>query len=213
MIFANSARIKAMTIARARISHQFRAAGANPPAFAPRNRSSCLGVVGALTLGALAFAAGGCGFQLQGAGVLPDVVATTYLDSAKRYTEFHDSLTDALTARGVELTDTRNEAGAVLRILEDTTGQRVLSVSARNTPQEYEVFYAVGFTLEAGDAALIDNEFLVATRSYSYDATRVLGMSAEEQLLREALAEDLARRVLRRIEGVQAAAANEVTSP
>ena len=166
----------------------------------------------ALLLGALAGAAAGCGFQLQGAGVLPEAVATTYVESPQRYTEFHVRLSDALAARGVELAESRDEAGAVLRILEDTTGQRVLSVSARNTPQEYEVFYAVGFSLEAGGTALIDNEFLVATRSYSYDPTQVLGMAAEEQVLREALAEDLARRVLRRIAGVQAVATREVTS-
>ena len=154
-------------------------------------------------LGAFAVTAAGCGFQLQGAGVLPDVVATTYVEVPQRFTEFHLRLTDALTSRGVELTESREEAGAVLRILEDESGQRVLSVSARNTPQEYEVFYAVGFSLEAGGTALIDNEFLVATRSYSYDPTQVLGMSAEEQVLREALADNLARRVLRRIEGVQ----------
>ena len=161
---------------------------------------------------ALAGAAAGCGFQLQGVGVLPDVVATTYVEAPRRFTEFHARLTDALTAQGVELTESRDDAGAVLRILEDASGQRVLSVSARNTPQEYEVFYAVAITLEAGGAALIDNEFLVATRSYSYDPTQVLGMSAEEQVLREALAEDLARRVLRRIAGVQAVAAREVSS-
>ena len=170
-------------------------------------------VIPALSMGALAGAVGGCGFQLQGSGILPDVVATTYLESPKNYTEFHDSLINALAARGVELADSRSDAGAVLRILEDTSGQRVLSVSARNTPQEYEVFYTVGFSLEADGDALIDNEFLVATRSYSYDATGVLGMTSEEQMLREALAEDLARRVLRLIEGVQPDSANIVASP
>ena len=166
-------------------------------------------VARALALGALLGAcAGGCGFQLQGTGLLPDAVATIYLESAKPYTEFHNSLRTALRARGVELAGSRGDAGAVLRILEDTSGQRVLSVSARNTPQEYEVFYAVGFSLEADGAGLINDEFLVATRSYSYDATRVLGMTAEEQMLREALAEDLARRVLRLIEGVQPATAS-----
>ena len=160
-----------------------------------------------MPLGALACVAAGCGFQLQGSGVLPEVVATTYVEAPERYTEFHIRLTDALAARGVELAESRDGAGAVLRIVEDTTGQRVLSVSARNTPQEYEVFYAVGFSLEAGGTALIDKEFMVATRSYSYDTAQVLGMSAEEQVLREALAEDLARRVLRRIEGVRPSAA------
>ena len=144
---------------------------------------------------------------------MPEAVATTYVETPRRYTEFHTRLSDALAARGVELAESRAEAGAVLRILEDTSGQRVLSVSARNTPQEYEVFYAVGFSLEAGGTSLIENEFMVATRSYSYDPTRVLGMSAEEQVLREALADDLARRVLRRIEGMQPAAGSALVSP
>ena len=193
-----------MTLPAAQSAHQSPAWSPGSSAVAGRTLPSALVRLRvALVLGALAGAAAGCGFQLQGAGVLPEVVATTYVEVPQRFTEFHLRLTDALTSRGVELTESREEAGAVLRILEDESGQRVLSVSARNTPQEYEVFYAVGFSLEAGGAALIDNEFLVATRSYSYDPTQVLGMSAEEQVLREALADDLARRVLRRIEGVQ----------
>ena len=202
-----------MTLPAAQPAHQSPARSPCSPAVAGRTLPSALVHLRvALLLGALAGAAAGCGFQLQGAGVLPDVVATTYVEAPQRFTEFHLRLTDALISRGVELTESREEAGAVLRILEDETGQRVLSVSARNTPQEYEVFYAVGFSLEAGGTTLIDNEFLVATRSYSYDPTQVLGMSAEEQVLREALAEDLARRVLRRIEGVQPAAATALVS-
>lgn len=192
-----------MTLPAAQPAHQSPASSPGPPPVAGRTPPNAPARLRRLLLGALAGMAAGCGFQLQGAGVLPDVVATTYVEVPQRFTEFHLRLTDALTARGVELTESREDAGAVLRILEDESGQRVLSVSARNTPQEYEVFYAVGFSLEADGAALIDNEFLVATRSYSYDPTQVLGMSAEEQVLREALAEDLARRVLRRIEGVQ----------
>lgn len=142
----------------------------------------------------------GCGFQLEGSGALPASVATTYLDTEKPYTEFYDSLRDALRARGTELVDSRQDAAAVLRILEDTSGQRILSVSARNTPREYEIFYAITFTLEAEGDRLIETETLVVTRSYTYDETQVLGKSAEEQVLRESLAQDLARQVLRRME-------------
>jgi len=142
----------------------------------------------------------GCGFQLEGSGVLPSLVATTYLDTDKPYTEFYDSLRSALRAQGAQVVDSRQNAGAVLRILADTTGQRVLSVSARNTPTEYEVFYAVTFSLESQGSNLIETESLVVTRSYTYNEAQVLGMSAEEQILRESLAQDLARQVLRLIE-------------
>ncbi|MED5535020.1 MAG: LPS assembly lipoprotein LptE [Pseudomonadota bacterium] len=142
----------------------------------------------------------GCGFQLEGSGRLPVSVAATYLDTQKPYTEFYDSLRDALEARGAELVDSRQEAGAILRILDDSSGQRILSVSARNTPREYEIFYTVTFSLEAEGTSLIETESLVVTRSYTYDDTQVLGKSAEEQILRQSLAQDLARQVLRLIE-------------
>jgi LPS-assembly lipoprotein len=107
--------------------------------------------------------------------------------------------------RGAEVVQSRQEAGAVLRILEDTSGQRILSVSARNTPREYEIFYVITFSLESEGASLIENETLIVTRSYTYDATQVLGKSAEEQVLRESLAQDLARQVLRLMEVHQSA--------
>jgi len=88
----------------------------------------------------------------------------------------------------------------VLRILEDATDQRVMSVTARNVPREYEIFYTVTFELEAGSQQLIEPQSLVATRVYAWSETEVLGKAAEERLLRQALADDLARRVLRRIE-------------
>jgi LPS-assembly lipoprotein len=83
----------------------------------------------------------------------------------------------------------------------------VLSVSARNIPREYEIFYAVTFSLTVGSETLITNESLVVTRAYTYDETQVLAKAAEEEILRQALAEDLARRVLQRIQALGATAA------
>jgi LPS-assembly lipoprotein len=90
----------------------------------------------------------------------------------------------------------------VLKIIGDATGQRVLSVSARNIPREYEIFYQVTFSLTIGGDQIIEPESLVMTRSYTYDETQVLAKSREEQELRRSLAEDLARQVVRRIEAM-----------
>jgi len=144
----------------------------------------------------------GCGFHLAGTGSLPAAMQTTYLDSGEPYSEFYSSLSEALRRRGLDLVDSRTEAGARLIISEDSSGQRVLSVSARNIPREYEVFYAVTFSLEADGQALMGPELLVARRNYTHDETEVLGKEREESILRRALAEDLARQVVRRIEAV-----------
>ena len=144
-------------------------------------------------------ALGGCGFQLEGGGTLPVATAVTYVDAINTRTDFYGSLADALRARGVEVARSPQEAGAILRILNDNTGQRMLSVSARNIPREYEVFYSVTFSFDADGESMISAESLTVTRSYTYDETLVLGKSTEEAVLRQSLADDLARQVLRRI--------------
>ncbi|MDX1562935.1 MAG: LPS assembly lipoprotein LptE [Gammaproteobacteria bacterium] len=143
-----------------------------------------------------------CGFQLAGSGSLPVAMQTTYVDTGEPYSDFTASLSEALRRRGLDIVDSSAEASARLIISQDSSGQRVLSVSARNIPREYEVFYAVTFSLEANGQPLIEPELLIARRNYTYDETQVLGKEREEVILRRALAEDLARQVVRRIEAV-----------
>lgn len=147
-----------------------------------------------------------CGFQLAGSGRLPTAMQSTYLESTAPHTEFFSSLSEVLRQRGLDLVDSGGTAGARLIITEDTSGQRVLSVTARNIPREYEVFYAITFSLQAEGSFLIEDELLVARRNYTYDETQVLGKEREEEQLRRALAEDLARQVVRRIEAIARAA-------
>jgi LPS-assembly lipoprotein len=164
------------------------------------------GVRASLAIG-LALALAACGFHLQGAGTLPSAMARTYVDTQRPHSEFLQSLTEVLRQRGAELLEAPADGAAVLDITSDETGQRVLSVSARNIPREYEVYYAVTFSLRVGAESLITNESLVVTRAYTFDETQVLAKAAEEEILREALAEDLARRVMQRIQSVNATAA------
>src|SRR5262245_33320608 len=149
----------------------------------------------------------GCGFHLQGAGTLPPAMTRTYVDTDRPHSVFLQSLTDVLRQRGAEVLEAPAEGAAVLDISLDETGQRVLSVSARNIPREYEIYYAVTFSLRVGAESLISNESFVVTRAYTYDETEVLAKAAEEEILREALAEDLARRVMQRIQSLGATAA------
>jgi LPS-assembly lipoprotein len=152
----------------------------------------------------------GCGFRLEGSGRLPPQMSKTYVQTTVPSTVFYTRLRDALRLRGLEIVMSPEEAGATLTISEDQTGQRVLSVSARNIPREYEIFYTVTFSVRTDDGALIEPESLVATRSYTYDETQVLGKAQEERILRRALAEDLARQIVRRIEAVGGADASVV---
>ena len=102
----------------------------------------------------------------------------------------------ALRNAGAELVDSPVDATAVFSILGDVTDQRVISVSARNVPREYEVFYTVNYELRSGEALLLEPQTQTVTRDYNYDETLVLGKAREEELLRSAIADDLVRLVL-----------------
>ena len=141
----------------------------------------------------------GCGFQLQGALTTPAEMERTYIAPTDRHSDFYRELRAALRAAGVTLVDSPNEATATFTISFDQTGQRVLSVSARNVPTEYEVFYTIEYALDSDTRNLLEVQVLTLTRDYTYDSTLVLGKAKEEELLREAIVEDLVRIVQKQI--------------
>ncbi len=140
-----------------------------------------------------------CGFHLQGALTIPADMQRTYVDAVDTHSQFYRELRAQLRMAGVDLVDGGAHATATLSILFDDTEQRVLSVSARNVPTEYEVYYTIEYALSAGAKTLLDTQTLTLTRDYTYDERLVLGKAREEELLREAIVKDLVRIVLKQI--------------
>ena len=141
----------------------------------------------------------GCGFQLQGALTMPAEMQRTYLDPVDKHSLFHRELRLQLQAAGAELVDAPDNSTAILSIRIDETDQRVLSVSGRNVPTEYEVYYTVEYSIASGQKVLLSPQDITLTRDYTYDTTEVLGKSREEAMLREAVVKDLVRIVLKQI--------------
>ena len=123
----------------------------------------------------------------------------TYISTPDEFSQFYRELRRNLMAAGVELTDSAEDATATLTILYDLTDQRVLSVSARNVPTEFEVFYTVQYTITSGEKSLLGLQELTLTRDYTYDSTLVLGKAKEEQLMRDAIVGDLVRIIMEQI--------------
>jgi LPS-assembly lipoprotein len=141
----------------------------------------------------------GCGFQLRGATPLSGPMASPWLEVPDRYTPFHRELVASLESAGARLAPGKHAATAIVRIHVDEHGRDVLSISARNTPQEYEVYYVVEYSVEAGGEEILPRQRLRLTRDYAYDDTAVLAKQHEEDDLLEALARDLAALVTGRL--------------
>ena len=130
---------------------------------------------------------------------MPPEMQRTYIEAVERNSQFHRELRRALLGADVELVDTPGQATAILTITVDETAQRVLSVSARNVPTEYEVYYSIEYAIVSGQANLLTTQFVTLTRDYTYDETLVLGKAREEALMRDAIVRDLVRIVLKQI--------------
>ena len=133
---------------------------------------------------------------MRGTATIPPEMAQTYIETNDRYTLFYRELRDSLKRSGVEVVDSPAAATATFSIHSEETGQRVLSVSARNVPREFEVYYSVYYGVTTSAKVILSPRDQTLTRDYIWDETLVLGKEKEEQLLRDAVVEDLIRVIL-----------------
>lgn len=155
----------------------------------------------------------GCGFQLKGAAGLPAGLGPIYPSLPDDLSPFAVELRDALERSGAVTAASAGEADTVVRVRVDRTGRRVLAVSARNTPTEFEIFYIVEYAVDRGGTEVVAPQRLELTRNFSFDESLVLAKGHEEDILREALARDLVDLVLRRLESLPPAPPPAQTGP
>jgi LPS-assembly lipoprotein len=141
----------------------------------------------------------GCGFHLRGQAPLPPVMAAPFVDAKDRYTPLYTALDARLRAAGARAAPDAASASAVIRLSVDDTGRELLSVTADNKPGEYEVYYAAEFSVSNGPSELLSPKQVKLTREYGYDESAVLAKEHEEESLRDALAEEIADQILRRL--------------
>jgi LPS-assembly lipoprotein len=141
----------------------------------------------------------GCGFHLRGQVPLPAVVATPYVEAEDRYSPLYAALDERLRAAGANPAPNAASASAVIRLHVDDTGRDVLSVTADNKPGEYEVYYEAEFSVTSGATELLARKQVKLSRDYGYDESAVLAKEHEEEVLRVALAGEIADLILRRL--------------
>lgn len=129
----------------------------------------------------------------------PAEMQRTYIATDDRHSLFYRELRIELQEAGVNIVDSPVDATATFSITFDETDQRVLSVSARNVPTEYEVYYTIRYNIDNGSNRLLEPQTLTVTKDYTYDELLVLGKAHEEEILRDACVDDLVRIVLKQI--------------
>lgn len=140
-----------------------------------------------------------CGFQLRGSKDFPEGMSVVYIETSDRFSPFYRELTKTIRGSKLSLADNPVDADTIIRVISDQTGRRALSVSARNVPREYEVFYLVRYAIFIDDEEVLTPQQFILTRDYTFDETQVLGKALEEEFLRNSIAEDLVGLLMQQI--------------
>lgn len=140
----------------------------------------------------------GCGFHMQGRIELPRSLANTRIEAGDRQSDFYASLRAALNAAGSRFDGPEADA-AIVHILADESSERILTVSARNTPTAFLLTYRIKIAVDYQGRELLPAEEHTLTREYSFDETQLLAKQRESEYLSQALADDLAALVMHRL--------------
>jgi LPS-assembly lipoprotein len=152
-----------------------------------------------LALGLCAVLVSACGFQLQGRQSLPAALSAVNIDAVDEQSEFAQALRSSLVTSGAHVVEPAAAETTIVRIRKDAVTERVLTVSSRNIPTDYELVYDVEVSVSSGGKELLPAEKFSLSRVYSFDETKLLAKEREKEILVEALARDMASVVTRRL--------------
>jgi LPS-assembly lipoprotein len=142
----------------------------------------------------------GCGFHLEGGGPLPHSIALVRIETNDTESDFYFGLRKALLDAGTRIDEGgHDDSATVIHVLNDSTAQRILTVSALNVPTEYELSYSLKFSVTSMGRDLIPAEAHTLVRDYNFSESQLLAKEREKRILSEALAHDLVSVVMRRL--------------
>jgi len=144
-----------------------------------------------------------CGFHMQGKADYSPDLSTVYLQVPDTTTPLAKALRKSLSVSQLSLVENPESASAILQIVSDDTGRSVESVTPQNRPREYRVYYRTSYRVLSGGKVVLDNQRVARTRIYTYNETEVLAKAHEEDILRNALAREIAGVITRRLANIE----------
>lgn len=153
-----------------------------------------------LVLGFTLLMLNACGFHLRGEGALPDIMAVTYIQGKKPFDTLNDDFRDALEGRGARVTENRDEATAVLRILENRNEKDVLTVDIGGKVQEILIRQTIRFVVATPDnQPLVERQTVTLSRDFVFNKDDILAKARESDLISSELQRDIVNLAMQRI--------------
>ena len=138
-----------------------------------------------------------CGFVLQST-----IINSEFINEYGLNVEMTkpNSLLSAEINRTIEyflLRRSNSEDAIRLQILEDEVSETIFSISAQNTPIEYEISYRVSYQIFLGENEIIEPQEVVRSRIYSFELDNILGKQRESMQIQREIASEVTSQIFR----------------
>ncbi len=140
-----------------------------------------------------------CGFQLRGAVQLPDHLSPVHVQ-APRGSRIAHNLKKKLRNNEIAVSESLDEAGLRILILEESEDERVIAVNSQGKVISKELRYRVRFeAIDSAGGQTLEPQAINLSRDFVNPELEVIGKDEEGRLIRNDMVTDMADRILQRI--------------
>jgi LPS-assembly lipoprotein len=142
-----------------------------------------------------------CGFHLRGDVELPPEVKQLAIEEAEKGPMLVPVLNTLFRRNDIKPVADLEQAKLVLEILSESYKRRVITVSSAGQVQEYELIYAIKYSIKNKENERLSllGQKTTVKRDLRFSVTEVLGKTSEENRLKEDMVNAAAEQILRRL--------------
>lgn len=138
-----------------------------------------------------------CGYHFRGAFALPAAMKSIYLEGGSG--PLRDQFKQVMASSSGQLVSSRQGAGMVVRIVNEESNRRTLSLSSRGKSNEFELYYRLEYELtNAGNALLMTRQPIEIRREYYNDQQDIMAKENEEKVIRDEMYQQVVRTIVNR---------------
>lgn len=141
-----------------------------------------------------------CGFHLRGSVDMPQWLQAITVINQGGASALPQIITQQLRAYPIEICPTPEKQCYQLIVISDSFQQQISSVSSSTTPRQYQLIYALHFTLLTPEGReVIKPSTISIVRLITMNNDRILGSNYEEDQFKQEMRQDAVLRLLNRI--------------
>jgi len=138
-----------------------------------------------------------CGYHLRGALELPQGMKNVYLEGGSA--QLREQFQRAMEVSSVQLASSPESAGLIVKIYEEDSRRRALSLSSGGTANDFELSYRFEYELlDSKNKVLMPRQPIEIKREYYNDQVAIIAKGNEESTIRDEMYQQAVRSIVNR---------------